>query len=148
MQEFNRTYLWGRDVKYRMGLYTTAAVFYKAVVSALLGEFSVDSRTMLEMLLVSFLFAFAETVLFPRGKSWGEAAMGRRAALLAVLANVVYIGGALVFDWFPGVPAWWAAVMIAVLEVGLAALWYALWLENRRDTRLLNQNLQHFQQET
>lgn len=147
IQEFNRTYLWGRDVKYRMGLYTTVAVFYKAVVNALLGEFSVDSLTMLEMLAVSFLFALAETVIVPSGKSRREVSMRRRAILLIVLANIVYIGSALLFGWFRGIPVWWAAVMIAVLELGLAALWYALWLEYQRDTKLLNQNLQHFQQE-
>lgn len=147
MQEFKRTYLWGLDVKYRMGLYTTMAVFYKGIVNALMGEFSVDIRTMGEMLLLSFLFAIAETAIFPSEKSWTDAAMGRRAIVWAALANAVYVGGALVLGWFQGIPVWWGVIMAAVLELGLAGLWYALWLENQRDTRRLNESLRSFQQE-
>ncbi len=148
MQEFNRAYLWGLDMKYRMGLYATIAVFQKAIVNALLGEFSVDSLTMLEMLLVSFLFASAETAVFPTGKNWAEPAMGRRTALWAALANAVYIGSALGFGWFRGIPIWGAAVLLVILELVLASLWYALLLENRRDTKLLNETLRHFQQDS
>lgn len=145
MELFNRFYLWGADAKYRMGMYTAALVFFKAIVNALMGEFSVASLTMLEMLLASFAFACAETVIFPTGKNWAGEGSARRTALWAVLANVIYIGCSLVFHWFSGIPVWGGALLILILELGLLAMWYALWLEIRLDTKALNKGLHQFQ---
>ena len=145
MKKFNRFYLWGRNMKYRMGLYAAAVIFFKALVNALMGEYSVDSLTLLEMLLASAVFACGETAIFPSGKEWGVTSW--RAALWAAVANGVYIGGALLFDWFRGIPVWGGVVLAAVLEAGLAATWYALWLDTQRDTENLNQSLKKFQRE-
>ena len=149
MEQFNRAYLWGVDAKYRMGLYCVALLTYKVVVNALLGEFSVDSLTMVEMVLASFVFAGIETALFPTGKNWAAECSARRTALWAVLANVICIGGSMVFGWFSGVPLWGGAVLIVMLELCLFAMWYALWLETKLDTKLdtraLNAGLQEFQ---
>ena len=106
MEQFNHFYLWGLDTKYRMGLYTVAVVFYKGIVNALMGNFTVDSLIILEITLVSFVFACIETAIFPAGKSWGAEHSARRTALWAILANVIYIGASLVFGWFSGVPLW------------------------------------------
>ena len=146
MEQFNRFYLWGTETKYRMGVYTAAVVFFKGIANALMGEFSVDSLIMLEMVFASFAFACIETALFPMGKGWPDGDSGRRTVLWAVLANVIYIGCSLLLGWFPGVPLWGAALLIAMLELGLAAMWYALWLTARRDTRQLNEKLREYQE--
>ena len=59
MNGFNRFYLWGLKMKYHMGIYTVAGIFFKAIVNAFQGTYTVDSLTMLEMLIVSMLFASA-----------------------------------------------------------------------------------------
>ena len=59
MKGFNRFYLWGVKMKYHMSIYTVAGVFFKASVNALQGVYTVDSLAMLEMLMVSMLFACA-----------------------------------------------------------------------------------------
>ena len=38
-----------------------------------------------------------------------------------------------------------AALLLALLEAGLLAMWYALWLELQADTRRLNDSLRRFQ---
>jgi len=147
MRAFNCTYLWGIDMKYRMGLYATGTIFYKAVVDALMGTFSIDSRTLLEMMLTCVVFAVLETAIFPAGKTWETPDMRRRTLLWAVLANAVFVGAALGLGWFRGVPVWGAALILTVFELGLTAIWYGIRLENRRDTERLNQRLMEFQKE-
>ena len=64
-----------------------------------------------------------------------------------VCANVLYIGSALVFGWFPGVPLWGNIVLVAMLEVSLWAIWFGEQVARWRDTRALSRSLRKFQQE-
>ena len=145
MNGFNRFYLWGVNMKYHMGIYTVAGVFFKAIANALQGVYTVDSLTMLQMLVVSMLFASAETAIFPEGKAFGDS-LGR-TALWALLANVAFLGGALGFGWFRGIPVWGGIVLAVILEGAMVAMWYAMWLERKWDTRDLNRNLKKFQEQ-
>ena len=143
MNGFNRFYLWGVRMKYHMSIYTVAGVFFKAIVNAMEGTYSVDSLTMLEMLAVSVIFASAETAIFPSGMKWGESRW--RTLLWAALANVLYIGSALGFGWFRGIPVWGGIVLIVILEAALVAMYYALWLQQHWDTEDLNRSLKAYQ---
>ena len=145
MNGFNRFYLWGVNMKYHMGIYTVAGVFFKAIANALQGVYTVDSLTMLQMLVVSMLFASAETAIFPEGKAFGDS-LGR-TALWALLANVAFLGGALGFGWFRGIPVWGGIVLAVILEGAMVAMWYSMWLERKWDTRDLNRNLKKYQEQ-
>ena len=145
MNGFNRFYLWGVNMKYHMGIYTVAGVFFKAIANALQGVYTVDSLTMLQMLVGSMLFASAETAIFPEGKAFGDS-LGR-TALWVLLANVAFLGGALGFGWFRGIPVWGGIVLAVILEGAMVAMWYAMWLEKKWDTRDLNRNLKKFQEQ-
>ena len=145
MEYFNRFYLWGVNTKYRMGLYFAAAVSFKGLVNVLLGSWTVETLILLEMLLACFAFACLETAIFPSGKN--ILSEGKRIALWAVLANVIFIGCGWMLRWFPGIPLWGALVLVLFLESSLWGMWYALWLKEKRDTAALNQGLRRFQRE-
>lgn len=147
MENFNRFYLWGVDTKYRMGLYFSAAVFFKGLVSVLMGVWTVDILILLEMLLACFAFACLESLLFPCGKEWAGKGQGRRIAIWAALANLIFIGCGWGLGWFAGVPVWGGLLLALFLEYALVAMWYALWLKEKRDTALLNRGLRRFQGE-
>ena len=144
MKGFNRFYLWGVKMKYHMSIYTVAGIFFKAVVNTLQGVYTVDILTMLQMLVVSMLFACVETAIFPEAHPFGEST--GRTALWAVLANAAFLGGALGFGWFRGVPVWAAITLVVILEGAIVAMWYAMWLEKKLDTRDLNRNLKKYQE--
>ena len=144
MKGFNRFYLWGVKMKYHMCIYTVAGIFFKAITNALQGVYIVDSLTMLEMLVVSMVFACVETAIFPEAHPFGEST--GRTALWAVLANVAFLGGALGFSWFRGVPVWAGILLVVILEGAMVAMWYAMWLEKKWDTRDLNRNLKKYQE--
>ena len=144
MNGFNRFYLWGVKMKYHMCIYTVAGIFFKAITNTLQGVYTVDILTMLEMLVVSMVFACVETAIFPEAHPFGEST--GRTALWAVLANVAFLGGALGFGWFRGVPVWAGIILVVILEGAMVAMWYAMWLERKWDTRDLNRNLKKYQE--
>ena len=147
MEQFNRLYLWGVDTKYRMGLYFSAAVFFKGLVNVLLRSWTVEILILLEMLLACFVFACLESAIFPYVKEWPDEGRGRRVALWAALANLIFIGCAWGLHWFPGLPGWGGLLLIVFLEWALAAMWYALKLRKKLDTAALNRGLRRFQNE-
>lgn len=145
MSGFNRFYLWGVKMKYHMSIYTVAGVFFKAIVNALQGVYTVDILTMLEMLVVSMVFASAETAIFTEEKPFGDSK--GRVLLWGLLANVAFLGGALGFGWFRGVPVWAGVILVVIPEGAMVAMWYAMWLERKWDTRDLNRNLKKYQEQ-
>ena len=142
MKQFLRFYAWGVEVKLYMSIYTAAVVFFQAITEVLQGRYTISVWALLEMLLVSFVFAAIQYAVLPAGQ-WSS--RGRLAAWVAC-ANVLYIGGSLVFSWFPGVPLWGDILLIAMLECGLWAVWFGEQVACWRDTRALNRNLQKFQE--
>lgn len=145
MKEFLSFYRWGLNMKFHMAIYTLALVFFKALVNLYQGESGVASITMLQMLIVSTILAIKEVVLFPAHKELEPAALKGRTILWGIAANVLMVGGALLFDWFAGVPVWMAALLGVALEGGLFAMWFGIHAAQKRDTDLLNKGLKSFQ---
>ena len=143
MKQFLRLYAWGVEVKLYMSIYTAAVVFFQGITEVLQGRYAISVWIMLEMLLVSFVFAAIQYAVLPAG-NWSSK---KGLAVWVVCANVLYIGGALVFGWFPGVPLWGDIVLIAILEISLWAIWFGEQVARWRDTRALNRSLRKFQQE-
>ena len=143
MKGFLHFYSWGMEVKLYMSIYTAAVVFFQGITEVLQGRYSISVWVLLEMLLVSFGFAAIQYVVLPAG-NWTSK---KGLAAWAVSANVLYIGGALVFGWFPGVPLWGDILLILLLECGLAAIWFGEQVACWRDTRALNRSLRQFQEE-
>ena len=143
MKQFLRFYAWGVEVKLYMSIYTAAVVFFQGITEVLQGRYTISVWVLLEMLLVSFVFAAIQYAVLPAG-NWSSK---KGLAVWVVCANVLYIGSALVFGWFPGVPLWGNIVLVAMLEVSLWAIWFGEQVARWRDTRALNRSLRKFQQE-
>ena len=143
MKQFLRFYAWGVEVKLYMSIYTAAVVFFQGITEVLQGRYTISVWVLLEMLLVSFVFAAIQYAVLPAGH-WSSK---KGLAVWVVCANVLYIGGALVFGWFPGVPLWGDILLILLLECGLVAVWFGEQVACWRDTRALNRSLRKFQQE-
>ena len=144
MKGFLHFYSWGMEVKLYMSIYTAAVVFFQGITEVLQGRYSISVWVLLEMLLVSFGFAAIQYAVLPAG-NWTSK---KGLAAWVISANVLYIGGALVFGWFPGVPLWGDILLIAMLECGLWAVWFGEQVACWRDTRALNRSLRQFQEET
>ena len=143
MKQFLRFYAWGVEVKLYMSIYTAAVVFFQGITEVLQGRYTISVWVLLEMLLVSFVFAAIQYAVLPAG-NWSSK---KGLAVWVVCANVLYIGGALVFGWFPGVPLWGDILLMVLLECGLVAVWFGERVACGRDTRARNRSLRKFQQE-
>ena len=141
MKQFLRFYAWGVEVKLYMSIYTAAVVFFQGITEVLQGRYTISVWVLLEMLLVSFAFAAIQYAVLPAGQ-WSSKA---RLAAWAACANVLYIGSALGFGWFRGIPVWGGIVLIVILEAALVAMYYALWLQQHWDTEDLNRSLKAYQ---
>lgn len=97
--------------------------------------------------LVALVFAMAESAIFPE-----QAACTRTRTLLWLgAANLCFVGGALLFGWFAGVPLWSGPLLAAFLELGLGLMWlgdhFVLKMDSAQLTRELKQYQNRLQQE-
>lgn len=97
--------------------------------------------------LVALVFAMAESAIFPE-----QAACTRTRTLLWLgAANLCFVGGALLFGWFAGVPLWGGLLLAAFWELGLGLMWFGdrfvLKMDSAQLTRELKQYQNRLQQE-
>lgn len=147
MNEFIKFYTWGIKMKFHMSIYTLALIAVNSFVKWLLGERSITILTLVEMMLICFAIAVLEAWIFPEEGTWEGAAMIRRTILWGLICNAGFIGGAVTFGWFSGIPGWAAILLLLFLEGGLAAMWFAMHVALKKDTRQLNRKLQQYKNE-
>ena len=145
MNEFIRFYGWGVNMKFHMAIYTLALVSTDSLALWLMGARSVPILVLVEMALVSFGVAVLESWIFPRDRAFEGKTMVRRTALWALMCNMGFAGGAVVFGWFRGVPVWAGALLVLFLEWGLGAMWFGMHVALKKDTESLNQTLRDYQ---
>lgn len=142
MKTYLRLYRWSMQMKLHMALYTFAAVFFKIICNLLQGSRQVSIVDLATIWLVSLVFAILETVLFPEN---APCTKGRSLLWLAA-ANLCFVGGALLFGWFQGVPVWGGALLILGLELRLGMMWFGDRFVLKMDTAQLNEQLLRYQQ--
>lgn len=148
MNAFIRLYGWSMTMKFHMAIYTLALIALDGVTLWLMGARTIPILTLLEMMVVSMVVAMLESWIFPREGAWEGGILVRRTALWALMCNLVFIGGALVFGWFRGVPIWAAVLLVLFLEFTVAAMWFGIHVVLKKDTEHLNQNLKDYQDGT
>lgn len=141
MKRFLGLYRWAMQMKLRMGIYTLALLLCKMVWNAIQGVNYVLSLEIVGMWIACLLFAVVETILLPREK---EPTPVHTVAWVLV-GNVIFWGGSLWLGWFAGVPLWGGAVLVLLLEAGLAAMWFGDHVAMRADSAVLNRQLRAFQ---
>lgn len=91
--------------------------------------------------LVALVFAMAESAIFPE-----QAACTRTRTLLWLgAANLCFVGGALLFGWFAGVPLWGGLLLAAFWELGLGLMWFGDHFVRKMDSAQLTRELKQYQ---
>ena len=145
MKEFLKFYRWGLNVKLHMSIYTIALLFFACIIQLLLGGNSIEVWTIFEMLITSFIVAIIERACFPLDKDLNKKQTINRTILWGICSNILFIGSAIVFKWFAGIPSWGNIVLLIILEGGLAAMWFGMRIVLKLDTNQLNRSLHKFQ---
>jgi hypothetical protein len=142
MDGFSKFYCWSLQMKLRMGIYALALILCKMAWNAIEGVYTVRSLDLLTMWLAAMAFAVVEMLLLPDG---AERTTGR-VALWVVSGNVLIWGGSVLLGWFRGIPVWGGAILVVLLEMSLAAMWYGDRLRMQKDSANLNRQLKEYQQ--
>lgn len=142
MKMFLRLYRWAMQMKLRMAMYTFVTVFLLAVWSLVQGGTALAIKDLLSAWLVSLAFAMAESWILPQDKD----ATAIRSAGWLLTGNLCFIGGAILFQWFAGIPAWGTVLLIVLLEMVLGLMWFGDRVVLRADSMQLTKDLASYQQ--
>ena len=128
METYLKIYRWSMRMKLRMGVYTVALLFFKIIWNWINGIFSVQSVDILTIWGVCLLFAMLETVILPEGKD----PTVLRTVIWIVAANIIFCGGAVLTEWFSGIPVWGTVGLVLFLELAVgfntpAIIKYSFW---------------------
>ncbi len=141
MKTYLRLYRWSMQMKMHMALYTFAAIFLKILCLLLQDIHSVPIFDLTTIWLVSLFFAMLETAIFPEGATCTRL----RSLLWLAVGNLCFVGGALLFGWFPNLSVWGDALLVAFLELGLGMMWFGDRIVLKMDSAQLNEELQRYQ---
>lgn len=141
MKAFLRLYRWSMQMKLRMSLYTFVGIFLKIVCNLFQGEQTVSIYDLLTLWAVSLGFAMIESAIFPEGT---DCTRGRSLLWLGA-ANLCFLGGAVLFRWFEGVPLWAGILLILFLEMGLGMMWFGDQFVLKMDSAQLTNQLRRYQ---
>ena len=128
-----------------MGIYAVALIFFNGLARWLMGERTIPILALVEMALAAAVVAMAESWIFPRYQEWEGRALTRRTALWVLVCNLGFLGGAVVFQWFQGVPLWGMGALVLVMEAGIFAMWFATHVALKKDSKWLNYKLKQYQ---
>lgn len=139
---FAAMYIWMTAAKYTMGMFFVAyVVFYLA-----LGYFSesgakmLDFITAIQMIFACFFIGLAQQIIVPEGKLTRA-----RSVLFILVGTALTTLFALGFSWLQAFPLWCTACFLLVTPFGIIALLVAYYIQLYRETRTLNEQLEHFQ---
>lgn len=145
LEKFNAFYKFGTIIKQKAALYTLAIVFTISICNFLMGTDTVQILHLLEAFVISFIGALIEYAFFHDYENLTPSRRRQYTFIWFILLNVLAIGSANLFNWYVGVPMWGIALLLFILESGLLALRYSIYVINALDTKVLNEDLKHFQ---
>ena len=141
MKRYLDLYRWAMSMKLRMAMYTFVALFLKSLCQLLDGKDSILIEDALSMWGCCLLFAVVESWIFPEERECTKI----RSLLWLGAANLCFLGGALLFGWFDGVPVWGGVLLIVFLEWGLGMMWFGDRFVLKMDSAQLTQALKRYQ---
>lgn len=145
LNEFNRFYKFGTIVKQKAALFTIAILFTLCVYNLWLGIDTIQIIHAIQAFIISGIVAFIEYGLFHNYEDLNSSCKKKNTLIWFVVANFIFIGSAVLFNWYSNIPVWGSVVLLFILESGLIALRYSIYVMNELDSKALNKNLKTYQ---
>ena len=139
---FARLYLWTAKAKYTMGIFYLAYTLVYLILSAIASESKValDLFTAIEMMFCCFFIGLAQQGIVPLDKLTKP-----RCAVWAGTGLLITMGFSLVFGWFSPFPPWCFILFLIMVAMGMLALLLGSFIELYWETKILNRQLERFQ---
>lgn len=145
MNTFNKFYKFGSEVKPKAALYCFGIVFFIAIANLCFDILTVDILTLLQVFIVSMIVAIIEYISFNNYDELSNEKKKINTIIWAILTNIIIIVSAIMFKWFPPLPLWAVLGALFILEAGIIAMRYSIYVVNIADTKDLNIKLKKFQ---
>ncbi|MDR0381980.1 MAG: hypothetical protein LBH86_08335 [Oscillospiraceae bacterium] len=140
---FARLYLWTSAAKYTMGIFFVMFVSLYLFLGFISegAAVTLDFFTAIQMVCACLLIGFARQGIVPNDRLTKP-----RCVLWVGVSTLVTLVFSLLFGWFEKFPPWCLIMFLAMTVVGMAAALLGHFIELYRETRLLNHQLEKFQQ--
>ncbi|NEU03723.1 hypothetical protein [Clostridium senegalense] len=145
MNTFNKFYKFGSQVKPKMALYSLGIVFFISVVNLIKGVTTVSIFTLLETCIVAFIVALIEHFSFKNYDILSKDKKRKNTILWTVVTNILIVGAAIIFKWFPIIEPWLGVLLFIILQCAIIAMRYSIYVMNLVDTNDLNNKLKKYQ---
>jgi len=97
-----------------------------------------------EMLILSYLIAWMQKILFLKEKIYSRLEFAIRATLWSVGPVIATAMTGRIFDWYNGYPAWIEVVFLVLMLIYYVMVWGTLQVLYKDETIHLNQMLSDF----
>lgn len=145
MNKFMRFYRFMLHTKSHMALYSVSIICIGGALDYFCGIYEMNTWMLFQKIIVMFVIAFAEAILFPEGKEIEKPALIKRSVLWVVLCNGILFGAAWNFDWFADRPDWYYMMLVLFLELALFLMWIGVFVAEDLDSKSLNRGLKELQ---
>lgn len=145
MKCFNKFYRFGSEIKPKAALYSWGIIFFIALANLYKGNSLISILTLVETFMVAFLVALVEYFAFKNYEVVSIGIRKRNTIIWALLTNVIIIGFSIIFSWFPDLTIFIKIILLLVLQCGIVAMRYSIYVVNMVDSKELNSALENFQ---
>lgn len=140
---FNRIYLWMTVAKMTMGIFFVLYVFTYLLLGLISEGMDVllDFWTAFQMMLAAFFVGIMQQILLSGRDNFTKL----RISIWILSGTAITLGFTAIFHWFDEFPLWCSVLFIGFTAVAMVMMVWNIHLQFRRETRLLNKQLELFQ---
>ena len=141
---FKKTYSWALDAKLYMGVYFAAYLFVYGIVAAVMGEFSIRSIFILEMLLLGMAVGFLQKAIVPSDMDFAEGVFTKGSIIWLAAAELLTIFATIFCGWFSELSVWGAVILCVFSLGGYVAMLFGIKFQQDLDSKFLNRDLARY----
>lgn len=123
---------------------TRTGTLHPTTCNCALGRPAVAAVALLTIWLTCLVFAMLERAILPEQREHTVP----RLTLWFATANAIFLGAAVVFRWFAGVPLWGGILLVVMMELGLGLMLFGDQFVLKLDSIELTNQLRQYQQRT
>lgn len=129
MNKFVKFYKNCMNMKLHISIYSIALLIIICIARIFHGINSIDINLVFQVIIVSFVLGIIDINCFPPYKKIDKNQFIFNTIVWAGCANFLFIPSAIVFEWFTGVTIFGAILLLLILQIGLFAIWYGIYLD-------------------
>lgn len=147
-KKFKKYFTWEMAIEFYAAGYTLAILALYCIFAFINGQRSADILMMFQMLIVSYIIAVIQNIIFIGNKRFTKSQYSFRVALWHITSNTIGIIAAIIFKWFSAFSIWAIVLYIMFLISMFFVVWLFMGVNRDIDTESLNNLLIKYKSNT